>query len=588
MLTKWGKALDATNILPEYPRPQFQRQNCQILNGAWEYAFTALGAQTPPPRFEGTILVPFSPESELSGVKRTLKPNECLWYRRYVETPAGFDPNQEDLILHFGAVDQFAELRVNGMSVLNHAGGYLPFSAVVSEFFAQGGVAEVVVRVRDETDTSCWSRGKQSSAPGGIWYTPQSGIWQTVWMERVPKRRVDSLAITPLFDESAVEFLILTNCGGAGSIRIGMSETPFTDGIPVKIPMPEFAPWSPEHPMLYDCSITMERDRVESYFGMRKFAVEKDADGKPRLFLNNKPYFHNGVLDQGYWPDGLYTAPSDEAMVYDISLMKSMGFNMLRKHIKIEPLRWYYHCDRLGMLVWQDMVNGGGKYGTFAIASPLVLGNSHPDSDYAFFAREEVRGREAYARELRETVRHLYNVPSLAMWVPFNEGWGQFDANRAVDEIRALDKTRTVDHASGWHDQKGGDVKSLHVYYKPYRFAPDPVGRAVVLSEFGGYSHHIPEHSFCKKEFGYKRCKTPEALMKDYERLYEREVISAKVKGLSAAVYTQLSDVEQETNGFVTYDREVVKFDITRVRALNEKLAGLAPEPAKTPEPAKE
>ena len=588
MLTKWGKALDATNILPEYPRPQFQRQNCQILNGAWEYAFTALGAQTPPPRFEGTILVPFSPESELSGVKRTLKPNECLWYRRYVETPAGFDPNQEDLILHFGAVDQFAELRVNGMSVHNHAGGYLPFSAVISEFFAQGGVAEVVVRVRDETDTSCWSRGKQSSAPGGIWYTPQSGIWQTVWMERVPKRRVDSLAITPLFDESAVEFLILTNCGGAGSIRIGMSETPFTDGIPVKIPMPEFAPWSPEHPMLYDCSITMERDRVESYFGMRKFAVEKDADGKPRLFLNNKPYFHNGVLDQGYWPDGLYTAPSDEAMVYDISLMKSMGFNMLRKHIKIEPLRWYYHCDRLGMLVWQDMVNGGGKYGTFAIASPLVLGNSHPDSDYAFFAREEVRGREAYARELRETVRHLYNVPSLAMWVPFNEGWGQFDANRAVDEIRALDKTRTVDHASGWHDQKGGDVKSLHVYYKPYRFAPDPVGRAVVLSEFGGYSHHIPEHSFCPKEFGYKRCKTPEALMKDYERLYEREVISAKVKGLSAAVYTQLSDVEQETNGFVTYDREVVKFDITRVRALNEKLAGLAPEPAKTPEPAKE
>jgi hypothetical protein len=585
MLTKWGKALEPNNILPEYPRPQFQRQSYYSLNGAWEYAFTPLGTQTPPQRFEGTILVPFSPESELSGVKRTLQPSECLWYRRYVETPAGFDANQEDLILHFGAVDQFAEVRVNGISVVNHAGGYLPFSAVITEFFPQGGAAEVVVRVRDETDASCWSRGKQSSKPGGIWYTPQSGIWQTVWMERVPKRRIESLRITPLFDEKAVELVLLTNCGGAGSIHFGMTETAFTDGVPVRIPLTEFTSWSPEHPKLYDFSVSMEKDRVESYFAMRKFSVEKDAKGIPRLFLNNEPYFHSGVLDQGYWPDGLYTAPSDEAMICDISLMKSMGFNMLRKHIKIEPLRWYYHCDRLGMLVWQDMVNGGGLYGTFAIAAPLVLGNSHPDSDYAYFAREEVRGREAYTRELKETVRHLYNVPSIAMWVPFNEGWGQFDANRAVEEISALDNTRTIDHASGWHDQKGGDVKSLHVYYKPYRFASDPFGRAVVLSEFGGYSHHIPEHSFCQKEFGYKRCKTPEALMKDYERLYEREVLSAKEKGLAAAVYTQLTDVEQETNGFVTYDREVVKFDIARVRAVNAKLTCA---PAELPEQAKE
>jgi hypothetical protein len=588
MLTKWGKTLDPSNILPEYPRPQFQRQSYYTLNGAWEYAFTPLGMQTPPPRFDGTILVPFSPESELSGVKRPLLPSECLWYRRYVETPAGFDSNQEDLILHFGAVDQFAEVRVNGMSVVNHAGGYLPFSAVVTEFFPQGGAAEVVVRVRDETDTSCWSRGKQCSKPGGIWYTPQSGIWQTVWMERVPKRRIESLRITPLFDEKAVELLVWTNCGGTGSIHFGMTEIAFSDGIPVRIPLVEFTPWSPENPKLYDFTLSMERDRVESYFAMRKFGVGKDTEGKPRLFLNNEPYFHSGVLEQGYWPDGLYTAPSDEAMVYDISLMKSMGFNMLRKHIKIEPLRWYYHCDRLGMLVWQDMVNGGGRYGTFAISAPLVLGNSHPDSDYAYFAREEVRGREAYTRELRETVRHLYNVCSLAMWVPFNEGWGQFDANRAVEEIRALDSTRTIDHASGWHDQKGGDVKSLHVYYKPYRFAPDALDRAVVLSEFGGYSHHIPEHSFCPKEFGYKRCKTPETLLKDFERLYEREVIAAKGKGLAAAVYTQLSDVEQETNGFVTYDREVVKFDAARVRVINEKLTGFAPEPPKPPEQAKE
>jgi len=270
-------------------------------------------------------------------------------------------------------------------------------------------------------------------------------------------------------------------------------------------------------------------------------------------------------------------------MIYDIELMKSMGFNMLRKHIKVEPLRWYYHCDRLGMLVWQDMVNGGGIYGKSAITLPLILGNSHPDSDYAYFAREEVRGREAYARELNDTVNLLYNSPCVAMWVPFNEGWGQFDANKAVDAIRALDDTRTIDHASGWHDQKGGDVKSLHVYFKAYRFNKDSYGRAVVLSEFGGYSHLVKEHSFSDKEFGYKRLKTTDALMSEYEKLYAKEVIPAKAKGLAAAVYTQLSDVEQETNGFVTYDREVVKFDIARVRAINAALSDSAKDaPADT------
>ena len=572
MLTTYGKNLDAGNVLPEYPRPQFRRQGYYSLNGLWEYAITASGAQVAPRRFDGAILVPFSPESELSGVNRALKPTECLWYRRYLEAPSGFDPNQEDLILHFGAVDQFAEVRLNGMSVLTHAGGYLPFSAVVTEFVPQGGAAELLVRVRDESDTSCWSRGKQSSTPGGIWYTAQSGIWQPVWMERAPKRRIEGLRITPLFDEGAVEITVWTNCGGAGVLSFGGTETPFTDGAAVRIPVPEFTPWSPEQPKLYDFSVSMERDRVESYFAMRKFSVEKDSAGVPRLFLNNAPYFQSGVLDQGYWPDGLYTAPSDEAMIADIQLMKSMGFNMLRKHIKIEPLRWYYHCDRLGMLVWQDMVNGGGKYSSFAIASPLVLGNSHKDGDYAYFARIDVRGREAYTRELRETVRLLYNAPCVAMWVPFNEGWGQFDANRAVDEIRALDATRPIDHASGWHDQKGGDVKSLHVYYKPYRFQPDEKGRAVVLSEFGGYALRVPEHNFSEKIFGYKQFKSREALTGAFERLYAREVIPAKAKGLSAAVYTQLSDVEQETNGFVTYDRMVIEMDKDRVSAVNAKL----------------
>lgn len=584
MLTKWGKALDRSNILTEYPRPQFRRNNCVILNGAWDYAITASSAQIPPERFDGTILVPFSPESELSGVGYTLKPSECIWYRRIIETPLGYDPNTEELVLHVGAADQFAEVRLNGLTLLHHAGGYLPFSAAMSEAFVPGIPNELLIRVRDETDTACWSRGKQSSKPGGIWYTPQSGIWQTVWLERVPKRHIEGLRLTPRYDSGEIEVLAWTNIGGTITVGLLGTETAITSGVPQRIAVPEFVSWSPENPKLYDITITFERDRVESYFAMRKFSVQEDAQGEPRLYLNNKPYFHNGVLDQGYWPDGLYTAPSDEAMVYDIELMKSMGFNMLRKHIKIEPLRWYYHCDRLGMLVWQDMVNGGGLYGKAAISLPLVFGNAHPDSDYAYFAREEVRGREAYQRELNDTVNLLYNSPCVAMWVPFNEGWGQFDANKAVDAIRALDETRTIDHASGWHDQKGGDVKSLHVYYKPYRFSKDAGKRAVVLSEFGGYSHHIAAHSFSQKEFGYKRFTTTEALMNEYERLYQREVIPAKGKGLSAAVYTQLSDVEQETNGFVTYDREVVKFDPARVRAITAKLSDAETTPVESEE----
>jgi hypothetical protein len=585
MLTQWGKTLSPDQVLTGYPRPQFQRQNCYILNGIWEYAVTGAGAQTPPDRFDGTILVPFSPESELSGVQRTLRPDECLWYRRYLEAPVGYDPNTEDLILHFGAVDQFAEVRVGGISVANHAGGYLPFSALITEHLSPGGAAELLVRVRDETDESCWSRGKQSSRPEGIWYTPQSGIWQTVWMERAPKRRIEMLRITPLFDCGEVELIVWTNCSGEGVVRFCGTETPFADGVPMRLPVPDFIPWTPENPKLYEVTFLLERDRVESYFAMRKISVGKDEAGVPRFFLNNEPYFQSGVLDQGYWPDGLYTAPSDEAMVYDISLMKSMGFNMLRKHVKIEPLRWYYHCDRLGMLVWQDLVNGGGKYRKTTITAPLIFGNAHSDADYAHFSREDVRGREAFRRELFETVHLLYNSPSVALWTPFNEGWGQFDANGAAEQIRALDPTRPVDHASGWHDQMGGDVKSLHVYFKPYRYRPDRKGRVVALTEFGGYGLRVEGHCLSDREFGYKRCKTSDALMKAYERLYEKEVIPAKHKGLAAAVYTQLSDVENEINGLVTYDREVVKFDAARVRALNKRLTE-KPSAAEKQEPA--
>jgi hypothetical protein len=290
--------------------------------------------------------------------------------------------------------------------------------------------------------------------------------------------------------------------------------------------------------------------------------------------LNNRPYFHNGLLDQGYYSDGLYTAPSDEAMIFDIQTAKAMGFNMLRKHIKIEPLRWYYHCDRLGMLVWQDMVNGGGNYCFLTSATPLITGIHFKDDRYKWFSRENPEGRKQYYIELDEMIRHLYNAVSIAMWVPFNEGWGQFDAEEAVRRIRELDRTRTVDHASGWHDQYIGDIKSNHVYFRKYRFRKDKLGRAVVLSEFGGYKYREEGHCFGKKEFGYKSYNTRKELLAALRSLYEKEILPAKREGLSAAVYTQLSDVEDELNGLISYDRKVTKLPIGAVREINEKLAG--------------
>lgn len=567
MLTKWGEALDRAHVLPEYPRPQMRRENWTNLNGAWEYALTR--GDLAPERYDGEILVPFSPESELSGVNRRLEPDGTLWYRRVIPAPENLQKNR--VLLHFGAVDQTAHVYVNGREVCRHTGGYLPFSAEITDALVPGENT-LSVKVRDLSDTSYHSRGKQTLSPGGIWYTAQSGIWQTVWLETVPRSYISDLRITPLFEEACVQITVCAAENLPVTVRCGEASVEGVSNTPVTLPMPGFEPWSPEHPKLYDFSAEMGKDKVESYFAMRSFGVGKDESGISRLLLNGRPYFHTGVLDQGYWPDGLYTAPSDEAMVYDITCMKELGFNMLRKHIKIEPLRWYYHCDRLGMLVWQDMVSGGGTYRKFTISAPLVLGNSHRDSDYAYFARSDVRGREEYRSELDETVGHLVNCPSVAMWVPFNEGWGQFDAAQAAARIKALDPTRTVDHASGWHDQGAGDVKSLHVYFKPYRFHADKLGRPVALTEFGGYAHYVSGHSWSEQQFGYKMLNTSEALTEAYRRLYEREILPAKAKGLSAAVYTQLSDVEQEVNGFLTYDRKIVKLCGSTVAALNAQL----------------
>ncbi len=565
MKTVWGEQLDPNAVLQEYPRPQMMRESYRNLNGLWDYAIT--DTDTCPENWDGKILVPFSPEAELSGVGRTLLPGQYLWYRReLVEAPQ----TGMRLLLHFGAVDQECRVWLNGRLLSGHTGGYTAFTLDATDALAESNV--LLVAVRDGTDTNELSRGKQKTKRGGIWYTPQSGIWQTVWAEWVPERYISALRITPDAAHSCVRVTVQSEYDGVCYLHFhGRRIGGFTNReTTIRVENAEL--WSPEHPKLYDFSAELGSDRVESYFALRDTAVGRDKAGRPCLLLNGKPYFHSGVLDQGYYPDGLYTAPSDEAMIYDITLMKRMGFNMLRKHIKIEPMRWYYHCDRLGMLVWQDMMNGGGDYRLLTISAPLFTHRSHSDHDYRRFARADAAGRAAYYAELTEMVTQLYSCPCIVMWVPFNEGWGQFDAAEAVRRIEALDKTRTIDHASGWHDQRIGSIQSLHVYFYPYRYKPDRLGRAVVLSEFGGYQLPVAGHTWNDANFGYKGYKTPEALMEAYRKLFETQILPARRKGLAASVYTQLSDVEDEVNGFVTYDRKVEKLDAGAVRAINQRL----------------
>ncbi|MEA4947582.1 MAG: glycoside hydrolase family 2 TIM barrel-domain containing protein [Oscillospiraceae bacterium] len=560
MLTSWGQALDRDSVLPEYPRPQLQRDSYLNLNGVWRYAITASAA--PPETWDGDILVPFSPECVLSGVERVLAPGEYLWYSRSFTLPEGFSRGR--VLLNFGAVDQTATVYLNGQELLTHVGGYLPFTVELTAALAAEN--QLAVRVRDDTDEDWHTRGKQKRKRGGIWYTAQSGIWQTVWLESVPAAYIKRLAITPVYDGGLVEI----GAEVAGKTRpvahFGGADYP----LPARIPVPDFEPWSPENPRLYDFTVTCGDDEVKSYFAMRKFSVEADDAGVRRLCLNGHPYFHNGLLDQGYWPDGLYTAPSDEAMIYDIELARRMGFNMLRKHIKVEPARWYYHCDRLGMLVWQDMPCGGGVYSPPVVSAPLVTGRHLRDNAYFLFGRGEKAGREEFERELRDMVTALYNCPCIALWVPFNEGWGQFDAARLYDVVRGIDDTRPVDHASGWHDQHVGEVQSLHVYFKKYVFKPDRLGRAVLLSEFGGYNHRVGGHCFGDRDFGYKKFESPLALESALRELYADQIVPARRQGLSAAVYTQLTDVEDELNGLVTYDRKVVKIPIQTLKSITK------------------
>ena len=570
MLTRWGETLDKQQVLQEYPRPQLVRESFYNLNGLWDYAITASDAC--PGAWDGQILVPFSPEAPLSGVGKTLRPGQVLWYRRPLplKKRAGMRT-----LLHFGAVDQRAWVYVNGLLAGTHTGGYTAFTLDITKLLREGENT-LTVAVRDDTDTVPLARGKQKTKRGGIWYTPQSGIWQTVWAELVPERYIGSLLFTPELPEGRIRWQVFSAAPQGAKVSVTYQGEPVAEGGTdadgcgsAVIALEQLHLWTPETPELYDVTVTLGDDTVKSYFAMRTIAA-----GHPCLLLNGQPYFHHGVLDQGYWPDGLYTAPSDEALIYDIQLMKRLGFNMLRKHIKIEPMRWYYHCDRLGMLVWQDMPSGGGRYNLLTISAPLITGIHLKDSHYRLFARTDPDSRDSFRQELEEMIRQLQNCPCIVLWVPFNEGWGQFDAKQITRLVRKLDPTRLIDHASGWHDQGVSNVRSLHVYFKPYRFRPDKKGRAVVLSEFGGYNLPVAGHTWNEKNFGYKGYQTPEALGEAVRKLYETQIIPARKAGLAADVYTQLSDVEDEVNGFVTYDRRVEKLPEALMQAIARELKG--------------
>ncbi|WP_125144341.1 glycoside hydrolase family 2 protein [Clostridium transplantifaecale] len=582
LVSRWGKELDTEHILPEYPRPNLVRDSYLNLNGEWEYCISESETAE---SYDGTILVPFSPETMLSGVGKILMPHQYLHYRKKITVPSGFRKNR--ILLHFGAVDQECILYVNGAETGGHKGGYLPFSFDITDKLREGE-NEIALRVTDRTELSPHARGKQKLEKkgkyGSLFYTPQSGIWKTVWMESVAEDYITEVKITPLFDESAVKITVHSNrdVSGGGKVKLEIYDggTPVGEAVTdtgreIVIKLYGFRAWTPDDPHLYDLKIKLGEDEVSSYFGMRKISSGRDKKGILRFFLNNKPYFFNGILDQGYWPESLLTAPSDEALIYDIVKLKEMGYNTIRKHVKIEPERFYYHCDRLGMIVWQDMPNGGGEYNmVFVTHLPNAsdrFARGVSDHHYGMFRRKDREGREQYYTDLDGMVRTLYNYPSIAVWVPFNEGWGQFDAPKATERIRRIDNTRLINEACGWFDQRGGDMYSIHNYVHKLKVKPQE-DRAVALTEYGGYAYPVEGHLPCEKEFGYQHYHSSEELTENYKRLWEEEIYPNLEHGLCSAIYTQTSDIEEEINGVMTYDREVDKLQVEKVRKLNKKL----------------
>ncbi|MDC2735154.1 glycoside hydrolase family 2 protein [Bacteroides ovatus] len=568
--TSWGEQLDPKNVLPEYPRPIMERNDWKNLNGLWKYAITPKGTPAPA-AYQGDILVPFAVESSLSGVGKMINEKEELWYQRTFDVPSAWRGKQ--ILLHFGAVDWKAEVWVNDVKVGEHTGGFTPFYFDITSVLNKGN-NDLVVKVWDPSDRGEQPRGKQIANPHGIWYTPVTGIWQTVWLEPVATQYITNLKTTPDIDNNSVKVEVAANTTSADKVEVKVfdgknlvAKGAALNGVPVELAMPANAKlWSPDSPFLYNMEVTLYKDgkatdQVKSYTAMRKYSIRKGQNGITRLQLNNKDYFQFGPLDQGWWPDGLYTAPTDEALVYDLKKTKDFGYNMVRKHVKVEPARWYTHCDQLGLIVWQDMPNGG--------PSPQWQARNY------FNGREVIRSAASeanYRKEWKEIIDCLYSYPSIAVWVPFNEAWGQFKTPEIVAWTKEYDPSRLVNPASGGNHYTCGDILDLHHYPGPNMFLYDP-RRATVLGEYGGIGLVVEGNTWVndKKNWGYVKFNTSDEVTNEYIK-YGKHLLELIQKGFSAAVYTQTTDVEGEINGLMTYDRKVIKMNEAKVREINQQI----------------
>ena len=568
--TSWAEKIDVKNVLPEYPRPMMERADWMNLNGLWDYSILKTG-MAEPTTFDGQILVPFPVESSLSGVMKTVGGENEVWYKRNFTVPANW--KGKNVLLNFGAVDWKADVWVNDVKIGSHTGGYTPFSFDVTPFLNKTGGQKLVVRVWDGTDNGFQPRGKQVSKPNGIWYTPVTGIWQTVWLEPVAAKRIEHIQTVPNIDKSQVAVSVQTKGAAYGDVvevklfdgskEIAVSKA--TSGEKLEISVPEAKLWSPESPFLYTMKVSVisngaVTDQVNSYFAMRKVSTKRDKNGIVRLELNNKAYFQFGPLDQGWWPDGLYTAPTDEALKYDIQKTKDFGFNMIRKHVKVEPARWYTHCDQLGILVWQDMPSGD--------RSPQWQSHNY------FTGTEMKRSADSeanYRKEWKEIMDYLYSNPCVVTWVPFNEAWGQFKVPEIVEWTKSCDPSRLVNPASGGNHYPVGDMLDLHNYPGPDMYLYDGQ-RPTVLGEYGGIGLALEGHLWATdKNWGYVQFKNSKEVTDEYVK-YGESLLKFIKAGFSAGVYTQTTDVEGEINGLMTYDRKVIKLEETRLREINQKI----------------
>lgn len=565
--TEWAEKIDVNNVLPEYPRPIMQRADWQNLNGLWNYAIRPVG-ESEPQTFDGQILVPFAVESSLSGVQKTVGDTNELWYNRTFTIPSKW--KDKKILLHFGAVDWKADVWVNDIKIGQHTGGYTPFSFDITPALVKGE-NKLVVKVWDSTDKSYQPRGKQVNKPGGIFYTPVTGIWQTVWLEPVATEYIANVKSTPDIDKGKLTVKVCTEAKNAlVEVKVldgteVVSTAKALAGQPLQLNIPNAKLWSPESPFLYNMEISLISngkvvDKVDSYTAMRKYSTHRDKNGIVRLQLNNKDIFQFGPLDQGWWPDGLYTAPTDEALAYDVKKTKDFGYNMIRKHVKTEPARWYTHCDQMGIIVWQDMPSGG---------------NSPQWQMHRYFdGAEAVRTPESeanYRKEWKEIMDYLYNYPCIGVWVPFNEAWGQFKTEEIAKWTKEYDPSRLVNPASGGNFYTCGDILDLHNYPGPDMYLYD-AQRSTVLGEYGGIGMVIKGHIWeSDRNWGYVQFNSSDEVTAEYIK-YANQLKNLIRNGFSAAVYTQTTDVEGEVNGLMTYDRKVIKMNEEQIRKINQEI----------------